>query len=123
MNLVDRLLVVLGALAGLIGVGLSAAAAHLQGGSGLVTPANFLLWHAPVPILAANLAVAGAGNRWLARAAGLIVVAGLVLFCGSLSLVALKGVRLFGNAAPVGGIALMAGWAMLAVSALMGKGR
>ena len=90
MSAIDRFLVVLGALAGLTGVGLSAAAAHLAGGSGLVTPANFLLWHAPVPILAALLAQAGAGNRWLARAAGLIVVAGLALFCGSLTLVAVK---------------------------------
>jgi uncharacterized membrane protein YgdD (TMEM256/DUF423 family) len=119
--MIDRLLIVLGAFAGLTGVALSAAAAHLAGGAGLATPANFLLFHAPVPIIAAMLARAGAANRWLARAAAILVVAGLVMFCGSLTLTALKGMRLFANAAPVGGVALMAGWAMLAIASLIGQ--
>ncbi len=123
MNLIDRLLIVLGALSGLAGVGLAAMAAHVTGGTGLATPSNFLMFHAPVVILSAILALSGAGNRWLARAAGLLFVAGLVLFCGSLTLAVLKGVRLFANAAPMGGIALMAGWALLAVAALVARRR
>lgn len=43
---------------------------------------------------------------------------GVVLFSGSLYLLALGGPALLGPITPLGGLAMMAGWAMLAVTAL-----
>ena len=43
----DRILIALGAIAGLAGVALSAAAAHVTGAGSLETAARFLLFHAP----------------------------------------------------------------------------
>jgi uncharacterized membrane protein YgdD (TMEM256/DUF423 family) len=54
----------------------------------------------------------------LALAAGVCFAAGIVLFCGSLYLVALLGEPRFGIATPFGGIAFLAGWTLLAVAAL-----
>ena len=44
--------------------------------------------------------------------------AGIVLFSGSLYLLALSGVRAFGAVTPFGGLCFLAGWACLAVAAL-----
>ena len=46
--------------------------------------------------------------------AGWLLVAGLVLFSGSLYALALTGVRGFGAVTPVGGAAFLAAWAALA---------
>ncbi len=46
MTLAARILIVLASLSGLLGVGLSAAAAHITGGT-LATAAQFLLFPAP----------------------------------------------------------------------------
>jgi uncharacterized membrane protein YgdD (TMEM256/DUF423 family) len=50
-------------------------------------------------------------------AAGWLLVAGIVLFSGSLYLLALTGVRALGVVAPVGGAAFLAAWAAVAWSA------
>jgi uncharacterized membrane protein YgdD (TMEM256/DUF423 family) len=49
----------------------------------------------------------------LAHAAGWLFVAGVVLFSGSLYLLALSGVRSLGAITPFGGLAFLAGWACL----------
>jgi uncharacterized membrane protein YgdD (TMEM256/DUF423 family) len=46
-------------------------------------------------------------------AAAWLLVAGLLLFSGSLYALALTGVRGFGAMTPLGGIAFLAGWAAL----------
>lgn len=115
----DRALVALGALAGLAGVALSAAAAHLTGASSAETAARFLLFHAPALIGLAALAGTRLVHPGVGRAAGFALVLGLGLFCGDLALRALRGVPLFPMAAPSGGIALMVGWALVAVAALL----
>jgi len=73
-----RILILAGGLCGAAGVALSAAAAHL-GGAFVGTAASFLLMHAPV-FLAVGLASA---NRIL-RIGSLVLLVGLVLFCGDL---------------------------------------
>lgn len=115
----DRALVACGALAGLAGVALSAAAAHVTGPSSLDTAARFLLVHAPALLALALLAATGLVHPWLGRGAGLALVVGLVLFCGDLSLRALRGAALFPMAAPAGGIVLMLGWALAALAAAL----
>jgi uncharacterized membrane protein YgdD (TMEM256/DUF423 family) len=113
------MLIVLGAVAGLLGVALAAAAAHHAGGQNLETAARFLMLHAPVLLAIAALTGTGAVQPGLGRIAGWIIVLGLALFCGDLVMRALRGAALFPMAAPTGGFTLMAGWAVLAVAALL----
>lgn len=54
----------------------------------------------------------------LPRASGYLFLAGIVLFSGSLYLLALTGVRWLGAVTPLGGVGFLAGWACLCVFAL-----
>ena len=117
----DRAFVALAGLAGALGVGLSALAAHLTGGGSLDTAARFLLVHAPALLGLAALMGAGLIRRGLGLAAGLVLVAGLVLFCGDLALRALSGIAPLRLAAPTGGVLLMVGWVLVAAAGLVGR--
>ena len=92
------MLMVIGALAGLFGVALSAAAAHGPGGPNLEVAARYLLLHAPVLLATVALARADAINPAMGQVAGWLMVLGLVLFCGDLAMRALRGVALFPRA-------------------------
>ena len=62
------------------------------------------------------LAVAWAAGRWpgaWVTAAGWLFVAGIVLFSGSLYLVAITGPRWLGAITPVGGTCFILGWVLL----------
>jgi len=50
-----------------------------------------------------------------ARLAGLLFVLGILLFSGSLYVLALTGIRAFGAITPVGGVAWIAAWTILAL--------
>lgn len=121
MNTLDRVLLALGALAGLLGVAASAAAAHVSGVDSLKTAAQFLLFHAPAILGLVALSASGGTHRLLTRLAGSALVLGLMLFSGDLALRALHGTPLFPMAAPAGGMVLMAGWLLAAASALVPK--
>jgi len=118
MSLSLRILIALASLSGLLGVALSAAAAHITGGS-LATAAQFLLLHAPALLALVALIAAGALNPMLGQIAGYLLVLGLVLFCGDLSRRAFSGVALFPRAAPTGGILLMVGWLLTGLSSVL----
>jgi uncharacterized membrane protein YgdD (TMEM256/DUF423 family) len=53
-----------------------------------------------------------------ARTAAMLFLAGTLLFSGSLYALALSGIRAFAFVTPVGGVAFIAGWVMLALAAL-----
>jgi len=57
------------------------------------------------------------------QTSGWLFIAGIVLFSGSLYLLALTGQRGFGVITPVGGLCLLAGWLALAWSAWRGGSR
>ncbi|MEE7491789.1 DUF423 domain-containing protein [Methylobacterium oryzae] len=116
---VDRALAALAGLAGLLGVALSAAAAHIPGTDSLKTAAQFLLFHAPAILALVGLGAAGLVRIGLARAAAGLLVAGLILFCGDLSVRAWLQHPLFPMAAPTGGFALMSGWLVGILCALV----
>ena len=59
------------------------------------------------------LALHGIGNRGPA----ILFVAGIILFSGSLYLLALTNVRWLGAITPLGGLCFLAGWAWLVFSA------
>lgn len=115
----DRILIALASIAGGLGVTASAAAAHIPGADSLKTAAQFLLFHAPAILALTGLAAAGLTHRRAARAAAAALALGLVLFSGDLALRALAGRALFPMAAPSGGVILMAGWMIAAVSAFL----
>lgn len=110
----DRILFCIGALCGALGVALSAVAAHREGTLG--TAANMLLFHAP-----ALLVLGGARFGRLQRSGAWLLVAGLALFCGDIAARTFLGDRLFPMAAPAGGILLIGGWMLVAVSAVVSR--
>ncbi|MCW8907036.1 MAG: DUF423 domain-containing protein [Sedimenticola sp.] len=61
-------------------------------------------------------------SRWLTRA-GWLMLLGILLFSGSLYLLALTGIRALGMITPFGGLTLLLGWAMLAFAVLRLPGR
>ncbi|UVK37359.1 DUF423 domain-containing protein [Mesorhizobium sp. AR10] len=108
-----RTLVFAGGLCGAAGVALSAAAAHL-GGAFVATAASFLIMHAPV-----FLAVGLIGVNRVLRIGSLMLLVGLLLFSGDLLARDFLGSRLFPMSAPIGGTLLIAGWLVIAASALV----
>ncbi len=107
-----------GGLMGAAGVALSAYGAH-AGGDSVTTAAQFLLFHAPLFV-----ALGLAGNHGRIRTAGAgILGLGIVLFCGDLLMRHFADTRLFPMAAPAGGMAMIGGWLVIAVSALFNRSR
>jgi uncharacterized membrane protein YgdD (TMEM256/DUF423 family) len=115
----DRALAALACLAGLLGVALSAAAAHVPGADSLKTAAQFLLFHAPAILALVGFGTAGLVRTGLTRVAATLLVLGLILFCGDLAVRTWLQHPLFPMAAPAGGFALMAGWLVGILGALV----
>ncbi len=67
-----------------------------------------------VAVLARTMAITPAGQ---ARVAWLLLI-GIIIFSGSLYALALSGVRMLGAITPVGGLAFIIGWLMLAYEAI-----
>lgn len=118
------------ALLGLAGVILGAMGAHLLkpqlAAAGTLdawqTAAHYHLLHAVVLAAAALALITDAAQRrpalarWLRRAM-LAWTTGIVLFSGSIYWLALGGPRWLGPVTPLGGFALMLGWAFLFAAA------
>ncbi len=112
-----------GAVLGLLGVVMGAAGTHALEGrldtdalDTLETAVRFQMYHA-----IALVAVGGLGSVWKSRAVAItcgLLTFGVVVFCGSLYLIAFADIGVFGAVAPVGGLSLMAGWGTLAVGAI-----
>jgi uncharacterized membrane protein YgdD (TMEM256/DUF423 family) len=80
------------------------------------TASRYQLWHA-LALLGAALLLSQPGlvrYRRLIHAAAWLFLAGIVLFAGSLYLLALTDMRAFAWITPFGGLSLIAGWAALA---------
>ena len=118
-----QIIIAIAAIFGLISVIAGAAGTHalrdaLDAGAlrTFETAARFQMYHA--------LALLGVGilsTRWQTRAltvSTLLFTLGILLFSGSLYILALSGIGIFGAVAPVGGVCLMAGWASLIVASL-----
>jgi uncharacterized membrane protein YgdD (TMEM256/DUF423 family) len=68
--------------------------------------------------------VGWAATRWSSawlNTSGWLFVAGIVIFSGSLYVMALSGARWLGAITPIGGIAFIAGWACLALGVIRGQ--
>jgi uncharacterized membrane protein YgdD (TMEM256/DUF423 family) len=117
-----RLFFTIGCLLAGLGVGLGAFAAH--GLRNTLSAADLATFEVGVRYQMyhsfALLAVAWAIERWGGTAAvfaGWFFVAGIVIFSGSLYLLVITGPRWLGAITPIGGIAFLVGWALLAWTA------
>lgn len=115
-----------GALFGLSSVALGAFAAHgLQSSLSadllnvFHTGVQYQMYHA-LALLFTGLLVQRAPSR-SATVAGWLFVIGIVLFSGSLYVLALTQVTAFGIVTPLGGLAFLAGWFALFMAALSVK--
>jgi uncharacterized membrane protein YgdD (TMEM256/DUF423 family) len=80
------------------------------------TGARYHMYHALAMGLAALAIRSGAASMPASVAAGFFL-AGIILFSGSLYLLALTGVRSLGFVTPFGGLAFLVGWIALAWAA------
>lgn len=119
----ERVFFILLALFGGLGVALGAFGAHglrnIVSAELLVTfetGVRYQVYHA-----LALLAVVVAIGRWptssLPVIAGWLFVAGIVVFSGSLYVLALTGQRWWGAITPLGGVAFLGGWLCLLIAA------
>ena len=118
----DRTFLLIGALAGFLAVALGAFGAHAlreRLSSEMLavfeTGVRYQMYHA-LALLLVSAMMARMGG-WLVVASGWLFTAGIVLFSGSLYLLALTGVTILGAITPIGGLAFLAGWACLAIAA------
>jgi uncharacterized membrane protein YgdD (TMEM256/DUF423 family) len=117
-----NLWLLLAAINGFLAVACGAFAAHgLQGRLDahaleiFETAARYQMYHALALGLSA-FAMRGAAAS-AAQVSGAFFLAGIVLFSGSLYLLALTGARAFAFVTPVGGAAFLVGWIALAFAA------
>lgn len=118
--------ILLGALNGFLGVALGAFGAH--GLEGRLSDHLLGVWnkgvhyqqlHALALVVVGMLlrsGLEGMSVRW----AGWCFVFGILLFSGSLYVLALTGIRPLGAITPFGGVSFLMGWALLAWAALRG---
>jgi uncharacterized membrane protein YgdD (TMEM256/DUF423 family) len=78
------------------------------------TGVRYQMYHSLALLLVA-LAAAHLPGR-LVHTAGWLFVAGILVFSGSLYLLAISGVRWLGAITPLGGLAFLAGWLLLALA-------
>ncbi|MDC8011863.1 DUF423 domain-containing protein [Tahibacter soli] len=110
----------LGAIAAMLGaiaVALGAFGAHALRGT--LDPAALAIWQTAVSylfwhVLAALAALHAGDAAKAARIAAALLLAGAIVFSGSLFALALGAPRWFGAITPVGGTLLIAGWIALA---------
>jgi uncharacterized membrane protein YgdD (TMEM256/DUF423 family) len=117
-----RIWLAVAGLGGLASVVAGALAAHLTGDAKaaelLRTGALYGMVHAAALIAVMALAQGREPRRGAAAVAGWSFAAGIVLFSGSLFVLAMTEARWAGWVTPFGGAALILGWAALATLAL-----
>ena len=119
----SRVLIMAGGILGLLGVVAGAMGVHTlrdvldaKALNTFETGVRFQIYHA-----LALLAVGSLAGRWktgFVKLSGVLFTAGVVLFSGSLYILAITGIGVFGAIAPLGGLSLMAAWTSLIVGAI-----
>jgi len=103
-----------GALTGALGVALAAYGSH--GLKDVASEAEMRLWGIAcvIQLLTAPVVLLVAVHPGeFKRTSGWLLLAGVLLFCGSLYAMALGGPRFLGAVAPLGGLSLILGWASM----------
>lgn len=119
----ERTFFIIASLLGGLSVALGAFGAHALRGrieenllANYQTGVSYMFYHA-----LALFVVAWAAGKWpasnLSIWAGWLFVVGVVFFSGSLFIMAFTGLRWLGAITPIGGVAFIAGWLLLALVA------
>ena len=114
----------LGGVAALLAVALGAFGAHAL--KSRIPPEMLAVWHTGVEyhvyhalgLLAVGIVAAQLPDSTLLKWSGWLMLAGILLFCGSLYALALSGERWLGALTPVGGLTFLAAWALFVAAVL-----
>lgn len=118
-----KFFIIAAALCGFLAVALGAFGAHALKDS--LSPAalevyrtavQYQMFHTPALLIIGLLALKFRDSLTL-RWCGILMLAGIVLFSGSLYALSITGVRWLGLVTPVGGVLMLVSWVMLAYSA------
>jgi len=124
MTSAAKIFLTAGGLAALVAVALGAFGAHAL--KGRLSPELLTVWHTAVEyhlfhalgLLAIGLVAAQLAESTPLKWSGWLMLAGIVLFSGSLYALALTGVRWLGAVTPAGGTAFLAAWALFVIAIL-----
>ena len=123
-----KLFLVLGCITALLAVVIGAFGAHAL--KARIAPelmavyrtgVEYHFYHA-LGLILVGLAATQLPDSAYLRGAGWAMLAGIVLFSGSLYLLALTGISWLGAITPVGGVAFLAAWALFALAILNAQG-
>lgn len=113
-----RTRIVTGAVLAALAVALGAFGAHAL--EGHLTPQRMATWDTAARMhlvhAVALVALGAAGDR-VSGVGPALLLAGTVVFSGTLYALCLTGVGVLGAITPIGGVSLVAGWVMIAVAA------
>ena len=117
----DRTFLLIGAVLGFLGITLGAFGAHALRSrlspemlAVFETGVRYQMYHV-FAVLIVAAAIGRIGDASLLVLAGWFFFAGILLFSGSLYVLALTGVGMLGAVTPVGGLLFLIGWACLVV--------
>jgi uncharacterized membrane protein YgdD (TMEM256/DUF423 family) len=120
----DRTFLLIGSILGFLGVAFGAFGAHALRArlspemlAVFETGVRYQMYHA-FALLIIAAAIGHAGTARLLVLAGWSFFIGVVLFSGSLYVLALTGVGILGAVTPFGGLLFLLGWALLALFAV-----
>jgi uncharacterized membrane protein YgdD (TMEM256/DUF423 family) len=124
MNAGAKVFVAAGGVAALLAVALGAFGAHAL--NGRLPPEMLAVWHTGVEyhlahalgLIAVGMVATQLPGSALLKWSGWLMLAGIVLFSGSLYGLALSGERWLGAVTPVGGLAFLAAWALFVAAVL-----
>jgi uncharacterized membrane protein YgdD (TMEM256/DUF423 family) len=124
MNKAAKLFLATGGAAALVAVALGAFGAHAL--KSRLSPEMLAVWHTGVEyhafhalgLLSVGIVAIRLPDSRLLRWSGWLMLAGIVLFSGSLYALALSSERWVGAATPVGGLAFLAAWVLLVAAVL-----
>jgi uncharacterized membrane protein YgdD (TMEM256/DUF423 family) len=124
----SNMLLALGALLGGLGVAAGAFGAHAlkavlpaEMQAVFETAVRYQMYHALALLIIGGARWGPPDGQSLVQTAGWCFVAGVLLFSGSLYVLALSGIRWLGAVTPLGGAAFLIGWGLLAWAALKGS--
>lgn len=119
----ERTLIAVAAANMFIAVAAGAFGAH--GLKNILSPELLAVWHTAVTYQMVHalglFAIALLMPRFdsaLLPWAGMLMLTGIVIFSGSLYVLSLTGIRIIGAVTPVGGVAFLLAWLLVAISAL-----
>ncbi|MGK0440240.1 MAG: uncharacterized membrane protein YgdD (TMEM256/DUF423 family) [Pseudohongiellaceae bacterium] len=121
LKIMAKTFLIIAALNGFLAVALGAFGAHALKNKSppdlmavYQTAVQYHFYHVLALMLTAMLLMQWPDARWL-KISGYSFTVGLIIFCGSLYVLAFSGIRWLGAITPIGGVAFMIGWLALAM--------